>query len=223
MNDMTAAKHAAARAAVAHVTPGMLLGIGSGSTVHALIEELGKTILGVRCVPASCESADACRNAGIPLEELGKSMLDLVIDGADVIDNDGHVLKGLGGALVREKILAQAARKWILIVDETKLVDPLGGTVPVELLPYGMQHTKGRIEECVQVESTLRERGGEPFVTDNGNYILDVPIPRIEDPERLDRILVSIAGVVGTGLFVNLHPHVVVSAVNGVTREWDCP
>ncbi len=217
------AKHAAARAALAHVSRDMLLGIGSGSTVRAFIEELGSTKMGVRCITASRESADACRKNGIPVEELGAAMLDLVIDGADAIDHSGQVLKGLGGALVREKILAQSAKRWILIVDETKLVDPLGGTVPVEVIPYGMARTKERIEKCAHAVSTLREEGGRPFVTDNGNCILDVRLPRIDDPEGLDNTLAVIPGVVGTGVFINLHPHVIVSTATGETRQWDCP
>ncbi len=223
MDDMTEAKHAAAREALSHVSPGMLLGIGSGSTVHAFIEELAKDPRGVMCIAASRKSADACTKAGIPVEELGPSMLDLVVDGADAIDQGGQVLKGLGGALVREKILAEAARKWILIVDETKLVDPLRGTVPVEVLPYGMQRTKCRIEEAVHAVGTLREAGGVRYMTDNGNHIIDVKLPRIDDAEKLAALLAAIPGVVGTGVFANLHPHVIVATATGETREWDCP
>lgn len=225
MSDVGALKRAAAAAAAEEVRSGMVLGLGTGSTVAHFLERVGERIRegeldDVAGVPTSVRTASAARARGIPLTNLEDDPVpDLAVDGADEVNPSLDLVKGLGGALLREKIVAQASRRLTIIVDERKLVERLGtrSALPVEVVPFGWVSAAGFLEDR-SVEVTLREEeSGEPYVTDNGNYILDCRFPDgIDDPESVDRTLRSRAGLVETGLFVGMADRVLVGEGDGV-------
>lgn len=206
-------KRTAAEAAVDEVEDGMILGLGTGSTVARFLEALARRIregglTGVRGVPTSVQTATEAHSLEIPLTNLDDDpVLHLAVDGADEVDPRLDLIKGLGGALLREKVVAQAADRLIIIADESKLVDRLGSRapVPVETLPFAMSPVR-RFAEGLGAEVTVREEEpGTPYRTDNGNFILDCRFSDgIEDPEGLDRELKGRAGVVETGLFLDM-------------------
>ena len=205
MTDQEAA--ALGAAALAEVKPGTVVGLGTGQAATAFIHALGKAVkerLRVTGVPTSGASADLARQLGIPLIEQPVS-LDVAVDGADEVDPQLHLVKGFGGALVREKIVAAAARKFIVLVGEEKLVKVLGarGRLPVEVLPFAVPFVTRRLTE-LGYPPVLRPKDGKPWVTDNGNLLLDATVTTIPDPAALDRTLLDIPGVVGTGLFVGM-------------------
>lgn len=224
MDDRASAKRASARQALRHVVPETVLGIGSGTTVLAFIDELAdaRESLGAAfgAVVASERSAAACRAAGIRVLDLPAAGVDLVIDGADAVTPDKQVLKGHGGALLREKILAAAAAQWILIVDPSKEMDRLEGVLPVEIVRYGAAWTLDRLRDLMGSEVELRTDGaGEPFLTDNGNLIANVALPPLDDPAALGERIQSLPGVVGHGLFLGFSPLVIVGQDDGAARE----
>jgi ribose 5-phosphate isomerase A len=192
-------KRAAAAAALRFVVPNTVIGIGTGSTVNFLIDALGASGIALRGAVASSEaSAMRMRAAGIDVLDLNtQDGIGVYIDGADEATRERHLIKGGGGALTREKIVAAVARRFVCIVDESKLVAKLGGfALPVEVIPMAREY----------VARELRARGGRPvwresFVTDNGNVILDVHGLAIEEPLRLESEWNQIAGVVTVGLF----------------------
>ena len=205
MTDQEAA--ALGAAALAEVKPGTVVGLGTGQAATAFIHALGKAVkagLRVTGVPTSDASADLARQLGIPLIEQPVS-LDVAVDGADEVDPQLDLVKGFGGALVREKIVAAAARKFIVLVGEEKLVKVLGarGRLPVEVVPFAVPFVTRRLTELGH-PPVLRPKDGKPWVTDNGNLILDATVSSIPDPATLDRALLDIPGVVGTGLFVGM-------------------
>ena len=205
MTDQEAA--ALGAAALAEVKPGTVVGLGTGQAATAFIHALGKAVkerLRVTGVPTSDASADLARQLGIPLIEQPVS-LDVAVDGADEVDPQLNLVKGFGGALVREKIVAAAARKFIVLVGEEKLVKVLGarGRLPVEVLPFAVPFVTRRLTE-LGYPPVLRPKDGKPWVTDNGNLLLDATVTTIPDPAALDRTLLDIPGVVGTGLFVGM-------------------
>jgi ribose 5-phosphate isomerase A len=171
-------------------------------------------------VPTSEATAAAARRLGIPLLDLDEvDDLDLAIDGADEVGPDLTLIKGGGGALTREKIVASAARAMTVIVHRAKVVDVLGAfPLPVEVLPFGWRHAASRIA-ALGCEPVLRGGGNAPFRTDSGNLILDCPFGRIEDPARLAAALSGIAGVVEHGLFVGLATTVLVAEADGSVHE----
>lgn len=223
MSDPNLAKRAAAYAAADLVTSGMRIGLGSGSTFAFVVERLGQRVkdgLRVAGVATSNTTAELAQRAGVPLLELDAvDGLDLAIDGADEIDPQKHLIKGGGGAHVRERLVAAAAREMVVVVDASKLVPVLGAKflLPVEVLPLGWTHTARRIAAtgCTPVR---RERAGAPFVTDNGNFVLDCRYPGIPDPAGLQRWLDGIVGVVDHGLFVGMAGRVVVADAQGRVR-----
>ncbi|MBP0615899.1 ribose-5-phosphate isomerase RpiA [Jiella mangrovi] len=219
-------KRAAGEAALSHVEDGMNLGIGTGTTTEAFIRLLADKVrdgLQVTGVATSERTERLCRELSIPmatLEELPK--LDLTIDGADEIDQSLRLVKGGGGALLREKIVAVASRKMLVIADEAKLVETLGAfPLPIEINGFGMIATYLAIQEAVgelglSCELILRRRGPEPFITDSGHLILDASFGRIPDPHALSNALLKVPGVVEHGLFLGLADEALVATASGV-------
>ncbi len=217
------AKQIVGAAAAKLVEPGMLLGLGSGTTaaflVRALAERLraGLSIKGA--VPTSQETAQLAASLGIPLVTLDSCpTLDLAIDGADEIDPQLNLIKGGGGALLREKVVATAARQFVVIADSSKLVPRLGThfALPVEVVPFALTPVQQCLESLgAQVE--LRKRVGQIFVTDNQNMILDCRFPdAITDPAALQEQIRAIAGVVEHGLFLGIARHALIAGPEGL-------
>jgi ribose 5-phosphate isomerase A len=217
-------KQRAALEAVKLVESGMLLGLGTGSTAErflaALANELKKGALGgIRGVPTSQRSQRLAQELGIPtaVPEEGLS-IDLTIDGADEIDPSLHLIKGLGGALLREKIVAQQSKRLVIIADESKCVDRLGTRtpVPVEVDPF-LHGCHSDFFRDLGAEPTLRRsESGQVFITDGGNVIYDCHFGRIEDPIDLEEKLRARAGVVGTGLFIGMAALAIIGTGDGV-------
>ena len=215
-------KEEAGVAACNFIKDGMKIGLGTGSTVRYTVIEIGRRIsedgLNVVGVPTSEATRELALEVGIPLVTLSESDgLDLVIDGADEFDNNFSLIKGGGGALTREKIVAQSSKSMIVVADDRKQVETLGDfDLPVEVLPFEWERTRDRISSICPGEVTLRG-GSEPFVTDNNGYILDCSFgPSISDPKSLEMKLLSIAGVVEVGLFVDICDAVVLASNGGV-------
>ena len=191
------------------IQDGYTVGLGSGRAATAFVEALGKRVqagLRVRGVPTSQATADVATRCGIPLISLDEdTSIDVTVDGADEVDPQLNLIKGYGGALVREKIVAAASRRLVILVGAEKLVPVLGtrGILPVEVVPFGAALCRRRLQAMGHA-STLRALDGRAFVTDNGNHILDCRVAAITDPADLDRAIRSIPGVVGTGLFVGM-------------------
>lgn len=204
--DRDALKRAAAEAAAAEVQDGMTVGLGTGSTAAFAIEALirrARDGLRITAIATSERSAAQARAGGIELVGFaGTSRLDLTIDGADQVALPGlDLIKGMGGALLREKIVADISDRLVIVVDEQKLAPALGLPVPVEVVPFGWEATARRISG-LGGRPRLREAGGEPFRTDSGNIILDCDFGPIPDPADLDCRLRRLVGVVETGLFI---------------------
>jgi ribose 5-phosphate isomerase A len=218
MTDQEAA--ALGAAALAEVKPGTVVGLGTGQAATAFIHALGKAVkdgLRITGVPTSDASADLARKLGIPLIP-EPTTLDVAVDGADEVDPRLDLVKGFGGALVREKIVAAAARRFIVLVGEEKLVKVLGvrKRLPVEVVPFAVPFVTRRLTE-LGYPPELRPKDGKPWITDNGNLILDAAVTTIPDPAALDRTLLDIPGVVGTGLFVAM-AHLVMVWQDGRAR-----
>lgn len=223
-DDLEALKRAAAEAAVQYVREKDIVGLGTGSTAKYVVLALAERVragLRITGVPTSRQTADLARQAGIPLIEQEDSWtIDRAIDGADQVDPQLNLIKGGGGALLKEKIVAATARQVIIIVDYTKRVPYLGlpTPLPVEVVPFGWGNTARQIER-LGANVVLRERGGKAFVTETGHYILDLHIDRIEDPAALERQLSGIPGVVETGLFVGRTSMLIVGTPKGVETQ----
>jgi len=188
----------------------MAVGLGTGTTAYWAVARLGERVregLRVRCVPTSRRTEEQARALGIPLVSLGEvTELDIALDGADEIGPGLALIKGGGGALLREKLVASAARRFVVIADASKRVELLGRfPLPVEVVPFGWELTARRVGRVVSVEPALRrDANGQPYVTDNGNFILDCRCGEIRDPARTERELKSLTGVVECGLFVGM-------------------
>jgi ribose 5-phosphate isomerase A len=214
-------KKLAAEAALDYVKDGYVVGLGTGSTIRYLLAALEQRVragLKITGVPTSEETAELARKAGIPLlsdDDLWP--IDVAIDGADQVDPQLNLIKGGGGALLREKIVAANARQMIITVDETKRVSVLGGAfpLPIEVLPFGWRNTAREIEQ-LGGKTVRRERNSHVFRTASGHYILDLHIARIEDPADLEVRLNRIPGVIECGLFVGRTDVLIVAASNGV-------
>lgn len=212
--------------ALGHVESGMRIGIGTGSTAEAFIRVLAERIgagLRVVGVPTSERSAALCRELGVPLTTLEETpVLDLTIDGADEIDPRLSLIKGGGGALLREKIVAAASARMLVIADASKMVGTLGRfPLPVEVNVFGLRATEiavGRAASRLGLAGavTLRSTDGKPFVTDGGHLILDASFGRIPDPRALSDALHAIPGVVEHGLFLGLAHVAVIAGTDGV-------
>jgi ribose 5-phosphate isomerase A len=212
-------KRAAAETALELVRDGMLVGLGSGSTVRYFTEGVGRLIAGgmaVRGVPTSRATAALAAELGIPVVEDLVGEIDLAVDGADEVDPSLGLIKGRGGALFREKLVAAAAKRFVCVVDSSKLVDRLGkGVLPVEVLPFLWRTTAERLARLC---TGLTVRGGEeaPYITDNGNLVLDLSFETgIEDGPELATALKGTIGVVEHGLFLGMTDSCVVAGAEG--------
>ena len=225
--DVEKAKRNAALEAVKHVNNGFVIGLGSGSTVAYAAEEMGKRIkaekLCVKAVPTSYQAFMLAVENGIPITTLEENpTLDLTIDGADQIDENLNLIKGMGGALTREKIVAAASKTLIIIADERKKAKILGENgqkVPIEVLPFAAPFVIRKLSE-LGGKPKIREGTGKvgPVVTDNGNFIIDVDFGLIENPDALDAKLKRIPGIVETGLFVNMADIIYLGKPNSVKK-----
>jgi ribose 5-phosphate isomerase A len=225
--DLEAQKRAAAARALELVKSGMRLGLGTGSTARHFVELLAERIRGgldVIAVPTSEATRSDAERLGVPLTTLDQTPeLDLTVDGADEIAPDLSLIKGGGGALLREKIVASASTRLIVIADESKWVSVLGRfALPIEVVPFGLAATRRAIEAaaaasgCAGPALLRRARDGHAFVTDGGHLILDAALERIADPKSLADRLDGIAGVVEHGLFIGLAKAAVLAGTTGV-------
>lgn len=227
------AKFVAAKKAVEFVEDGMRVGLGTGSTAAWMVRCLGELVreegLKVRGVPTSTRTAQLARDVGIEVISLDAAKwLDLTIDGADEFDADLNLIKGGGGALLQEKIVATASDQMIVISDVSKEVETLGAfPLPVEVIPFGWQTTQALIEETLVSmdvmgrSASLRMNGDSPFVTDEGNHILDLHLKRIGDSRQMAMILNQMPGVVENGLFIDICDRVVIGYGDGKVEVRD--
>ena len=219
--DLDAMKRAAAVKSVDYVKDGMVVGLGTGSTAKHMVLALGEKVkagMKLRGVPTSQETATLARQCGITLiDSDNRWVIDVAIDGADQVDPSFNLVKGGGGALLKEKIVAASAKQFIVLVDHTKQVPVLGGSfpLPIEVIPFGWGSTAREIEALTGSRVVLRERNGAPFRTEAGNLIVDVHIARIDQPRQLETALNQIPGVVETGLFVGRTDLVIVGTAHG--------
>lgn len=221
MDESTRLKTRAAERAVELVPDGADIGLGSGSTAEIAIQLLGDRVregLRLRGAPTSERTARLAMDVGIPLVSLEETVeLELTLDGADEVDPNLNLIKGLGGALTREKIVARASKLEVILVDESKLVSTLGekAPLPVEVIPFGWTRAVRELEG-MGLSPELRRERGEPYVTDNGNYILHLHTGPISDPQALHTQVLSVVGVVETGLFIGIAGLVVIGGAGGV-------
>ena len=210
-------KQLAAEQAVEEVESGMIVGLGTGSTIYYALLKLGEKVrsgLDIIGIPTSKQTEEIAVQQGISLSTLGEHpVIDLTIDGADEVNPTLDLIKGAGGALVREKIIAHASKRLAIIVDEGKLVEQLGSNfpVPVEVVPFGWGSTQLALNRICR-DSTLRP----DFISDNGNYILDCAFDGIPDPVTTESEINNIPGVVDNGLFINRTDQVIIGAAAGI-------
>ena len=221
--DRDAEKRAAAQAAAAMVKDGMVIGLGTGSTAHFAVQALIDRVragLQIRAIPTSERTAEQARVGGIPLTSFAEHRrLDLTIDGADEIElGTLNLIKGLGGALLREKIVAAASARLVIVADHEKLVDRLGEKtpLPIEVVPFGWETTAARLRQLGTEPQPRRDAAGQLFCTDGGNRILDCRFRTIPDPTGLDRLISQTVGVVETGLFIGMAETVLIADARGV-------
>jgi ribose 5-phosphate isomerase A len=216
-------KMAAAEAAVAQLQDGMVVGLGTGSTSKLAVDVVGRRVaagLKISGIPTSERTAQQARDLGIPLTTFAENnKLDVAIDGADEVELGAlNLIKGLGGALLREKIVVGSSARFLVMVDESKLVERLGlrTPVPVEVVPFGYEVTARKLRELGGNPVLRPGPGGKPYLTDGRNYILDTKFDGIPDPAALDRQLNSVVGVVEHGLFVGMTSQVIIGTESGV-------
>jgi len=218
---------AAAARAAQEIRDGDVVGLGSGRAARAFVRVLGARVaagLRLKGVATSAATAELAATLGIPMTSLDDvEAIDVAVDGADEVDPQLNLIKGLGGALVREKIVAAAARRFVVLVSTEKLVAALGahGVLPVEVVPFGLAPARRRLA-ALGIEGGPRFASGRPYITDNGNAILDCRVGPIADPAALDRLVREVPGVVGTGLFLGMADLVLVQDGDAV-RELQRP
>jgi ribose 5-phosphate isomerase A len=216
------AKQAAAHAASDLVTDGMIVGLGTGSTASLFVRDLGARVkegLQITGVPTSARTASLATELGIPLIDLPASGVDLAVDGADEIDPHWRLIKGGGGAHVRERIVAAAATRFVVIADESKLVDKLSGRVPVALLPFGLARTLAQITTQLGACALRVDGDGKQVVDEDRNVIGDVAVSGEFDPAGTSAVLLATPGVVGHGIFVGLAHDVIIGDSQGRARS----
>lgn len=204
--------------ALRYVKPGQTVGLATGHAASAFVRALGARGIRVRGVPTSTASAELARSLGIEIVELdGKARLDVDIDGADEVDPRLNLVKGYGGAMVREKIVACASRKVVILVGAEKRVTRLGQRrrLPVEVVPFAAHYAMRRMRELGLKPSVRIGADGREFLSDNGNLVVDCGTGAIDGPARLERELLAIPGVVGTGLFIGIASVVLVANSDG--------
>jgi len=213
---LTAAKRQAGYHAADMVEEGMVVGLGTGSTVYFMIERLYSRVreekLSVLGIPTSYQTAIRAREYGIPLTTLDDHpVIDIAIDGADQVDPRLRMIKGRGAAHTWEKCVAAAAFKFIVVIDEQKLVPRLGGNVPVEIIPFGVRPAMNQLRGlgCLPVIREGVKKDG-PVISDNGNFIIDCKFPEIENPAELETAIAEIPGIVESGLFTGFSEKVAV-------------
>ncbi len=215
-------KREAANQAADLIEPGMVVGLGTGSTAAFFIAALIARKPRIVCIPTSERSAAQAREGGLVLTDFAhNTAIDICVDGADEIKRDSlDLVKGLGGALLREKLVASAAKRLIIIADSAKLVDWLGTTapVPVEVTPFAWELTHARLADLAGSVVRRAQPDGAPYLTDGGNYILDCGFGAIADAARTDRQVREIVGVVETGLFIGMAEMALVAGAEGVSR-----
>jgi ribose 5-phosphate isomerase A len=221
------AKFVAAKRAVDYVEDGMRVGLGTGSTAAWMVKMLGELVrdegLRIKAVPTSNRTAQLARDVGIEVFTLDQvKWLDLTIDGADEFDGNLNLIKGGGGALLQEKIVATASDQMVVISDASKCVETLGAfPLPVEVVKFGWATTKSLIEECLSNVNvlgtmvTLRMQYDKPMLTDEGHFILDLHLKRIENPRELSLVLNQVPGVVENGLFLDIADAIVIGHGDG--------
>lgn len=220
--DVDSLKRAAGEAAATLIEDGMVVGLGTGSTAKFAVEAIGARVragLKILGIPTSEQTASQARSLGIPLGELTEDRrVDLTIDGADEIDiHSLDLIKGWGGALLREKIVASVSDRFVIVVDESKLVERLGRrALPVEVVRFGWEATAHKLRELGAVPSLRSGAGGEPFVSESGNYILDCTLIGEPSPASLGRALDGVVGVVEHGLFLGMTSQVFAAGAGGV-------
>lgn len=206
--------------ATEYIENNMVLGLGTGSTVYYMIEKLGELVdqgLKIKAVATSQTTANLANEFKIPLVSIDEvEKIDLVIDGVDEIDGEFNAIKGGGGALFREKMVANIAEQVIWIIDSSKLVDSIGTfPLPVEILPYGYRHILKKLK-LLSLNPVMRIKDDIPFVTDNHNYILDLHIGKAFDIKYVAEILKSVTGVLEIGMFLNTCDRIIVGTSNGI-------
>ncbi len=220
------AKQVAAERSCAFIEDGMTVGLGSGSTAALMVRHLGTRIaaegLKVRGVATSVETERIAREVGVPIINVGDvDHVDVTIDGADEVDPQLDLVKGLGGALLREKVVAALSKREVIVVDPSKMVDRLGtrSPLPVEVVPFAEPVVARRVARELDAKPVLREKGGSVFVTDNGNHILDLHFAEgIADARALEDALHRLPGVVDTGLFLDMATEVVLGYEDGSSK-----
>lgn len=222
--DVDTRKRRAAQAAAAAVADGMVIGLGTGSTAAHFVAALARRVADgelheIRGVPTSTATARLATELGIPLIELPPDGVDLAVDGMDELTPELDATKGLGGALLREKIVAAAARRFVLIGDDSKLVGHLGekSPVPVEIAPFGWQRTLRTLTDLAD-DAALRSAAGEAFVTDNGNHVVDCRFDVPFEAHVLAARLSAVPGVAGHGLFLDLADEALIVTEHGLRR-----
>ncbi|MFA1819979.1 ribose-5-phosphate isomerase RpiA [Virgibacillus oceani] len=215
MKQMDVQKKLAGEASIDFIKDGMVVGLGSGSTVNWMVRKLAERVkegLDIKGIPSSKKTERLALEVGVPLTDFSSvDHIDIAIDGADEVDGEFNILKGGGGSLVREKIVDVNANQLVIIVDESKLVKKLGEfPLPIEVLQFGWEVTAKKIAE-LGGEPVIRVRDGERFISDNGNYILDCQFERIPKPEELHSNLKQLTGVVETGIFTNMADKVIIA------------
>src|SRR5512136_1179213 len=214
-------KRQAAEKAVQYIEDGMVVGLGTGSTVEFAIKKIGELVgngLQIKGIPTSLKTKRLATELKIPLIDLEEhTEIDVTIDGADEVDSNLNLIKGGGGALTREKIIAYHSKKVIIIVDETKIVKGLGcdSFLPVEVTKFGWSATKKALES-LGCNGELRKIMDEAFITDNQNYIIDCDFGKLADPEALEKEINNIPGVLDNGLFIGLADEVIVGSKQGM-------
>jgi ribose 5-phosphate isomerase A len=221
--DVDAARRAAGEAAVPLVEDGMRVGLGTGSTARWFILGLAERVrrgLTIRAVATSVASALLASEHGIEMEELGTRGLDIAVDGADSVDPALRLIKGRGGAMLREKIVAASAARFVVIVDDSKYMSQLSGRIPVEVIHFGSAWTLEALSERTSMEFTVRVGAdGEPFTSDNGNLIADSEYTDVINPVGLATEIESIPGVAGHGLFLGMAQTVLVGHSDGTVEQ----
>jgi ribose 5-phosphate isomerase A len=216
-------KRQAAVAALEGIKDGMIVGLGSGSTASHFIRELGARVragLRILGIPSSEDSRRLAEEVGVPLTTLlDHPSIDVTVDGADEVSERLDLTKGLGGALVREKIVAHASQRIVIVVDETKMVDKLGrkAPIPVEVIPLASALVMAQLKRWGG-DAKPREKDGKVFISDNGNLILDWRYGLVDQPEVLEKQLKALTGVVDSGIFANVASLVIVAGSTGIRK-----
>lgn len=218
-------KRLAAEKAVEQVKSGMIVGLGTGSTAYWAIEKIGEKVksgqLSIKAIATSKRSEEQARGLAIPIVSFAEiKSIDITIDGADESDGHLNLIKGGGGALLREKIVASNSRQLVIVADESKLVKHLGKfPLPVDVVTFGWEKTFEKLR-ALDCSPTLRIDNGKPYITDNGNYIVDCAFGEIRDPAALHEKINAITGVVDNGLFVNLATQLIIGCADGQTKTF---